>query len=158
LSVSGSCEIASTSSPAGPLLAPAIAELGALPPDAPERAVAEDILVRLQHQLRQKPTRTRKEEEFIVTMYKNWEDARIEGRTEARAETQADAVLTVLRVRGIAVPLAVRKRVLAEKDPKQLKGWLEKAVLATSIEDVIGTRSRPRRRAPTASTARARAR
>lgn len=37
-------------------------------------------------------------------MYKSWEDA--------RTETRADAVLTVLRVRGIVVPDAARKRIL----------------------------------------------
>lgn len=138
---------------AGPLLTPAIAELRSLPPDAPERAVAEGILVRLQHALRKKPVRNRNEKEFIVKMYKSWED----GKDEARIETQADAVLTVLRVRGVPVPVAVRKRILAEKDLKQLKSWLARAVIATSIEDVIGARSR-RRSVPPAPTARARAR
>jgi hypothetical protein len=36
-------------------------------------------------------------------------------------------VLTVLRVRGIAVPDGARERILAEKDMTQLKRWLEKA-------------------------------
>lgn len=70
-----------------------------------------------------------------MTVYKSWEDARTEGRAEARAND----VLTVLRVRRIAVPAAARKRILAEKDPKQLERWLEKASIATSIEGVIGT-------------------
>ncbi|HSK00551.1 MAG TPA: hypothetical protein VK932_04895, partial [Kofleriaceae bacterium] len=142
---------------AGPLLAPAIAELRALPPDAPERAVAEGILLRLQHALRQQPVRSRKEKEFIVKMFKSWEEGKDEARAEGRIETQADAVLAVLRVRGIPVPIPVRKRIRAEKDLQQLKSWHAKAVVATSIEDVIGTRSR-RRSAPAASTARARAR
>ena len=126
---------------AGPLLAQAIEDLGTLRPSAPERAVAERILVRLQHTLGKKPTRTREEQEFIVTMYETWEEARIAARTEARAETQAEAVLTVLRARGIAVSVAVRKRILAEKDLKQLKRWLAKASVATSLEEVIGKRS-----------------
>jgi hypothetical protein len=67
---------------------------------------------------------------------KSWE----EGRAEARAETWADSVLTVLRVRGIAVPAASHDRILAEKDLEQLKRWLEKAVVATSIADVIDDR------------------
>jgi hypothetical protein len=142
---------------AGPLLAPAIAELATLPPDAPERSVAEDILLRLQHALRQKPTPTRKEKEFIVTMYKTWEEGRTEarnagriegrvegrneGRNEGRVETRSKDVLTVLRARGIAVPVAARRRILAEKDPKQLERWLKKASVATSIEGVIGSRT-----------------
>jgi hypothetical protein len=122
---------------AGPLLKQAIEDLGALPANAHERAVAERILLDLQHVLRQKPLRTPEEEEFMVTMHHSWEDA----RSETRAETRAEDVLTVLQVRGIAVPTAARKRILAQKDLKQLMRWLKKASVATSIEDVIGTRS-----------------
>jgi hypothetical protein len=68
-----------------------------------------------------------------MAMLKSWE----EGKAEARAETQAAAVLTVLDVRGVAVPEAARARILAEKDMKQLKRWLEKAAVAASIADVI---------------------
>ena len=63
--------------------------------------------------------------------------SREEGKAEARTETQANAVLTVLRVRGIAVPDAARQRIVAEKDLEQLKRWLEKAVIASSIAEVI---------------------
>jgi hypothetical protein len=68
-----------------------------------------------------------------MAMLKSWE----EGKAEARAETQADAVLTVLRVRGIAVPEAARQRIVAEKDLEQLKRWHEKAITASSIAEVI---------------------
>ncbi|HWO25034.1 MAG TPA: hypothetical protein VNO30_40115 [Kofleriaceae bacterium] len=50
-------------------------------------------------------------------------------------------MLTVLRVRGIAVPVAVRKRILAEKNLKQQERWLAKACVAESIKEVIGKRS-----------------
>jgi hypothetical protein len=46
-------------------------------------------------------------------------------------------VLTVLRVRGIAVPDAARQRIVAEKDLEQLKRWHEKAITASSIAEVI---------------------
>jgi hypothetical protein len=118
---------------AGPLLAQAIEELSALPPNAHERVVAEQILVNLQHALGQQPRRTPEEQEFIVTMYKTWE--------EGRAETRADAVLTVLRVRGIAVPEAVRKRILAQKDLQRLERWLERAAIAASVGEVIDDRA-----------------
>ena len=94
--------------------------------------MAEHILVRLQHAFGKKPKPTREEQEFIVTMYESWEDA--------RAEAKAEAVLTALRVRRIAVPVAARKRILAEKSLKQLDRWHEKAILATSLEEVIGKR------------------
>jgi len=80
-----------------------------------------------------------------VTMRRSWEDARTEGRTEGRiegrAEAQANAVLTVLRARGIAVSDAARKRILTQKDLQRLERWLEKATLATSIGDVINDRA-----------------
>jgi len=60
-----------------------------------------------------------------------------EGRAEGRAEEAARALLTVLRVRGIAVPDAVRERILAQKDPERLERWLEKAAVAASVTAVI---------------------
>jgi len=60
------------------------------------------------------------------------------GRDEGRAEEAARAVLTVLRVRGIAVPEAARERILAEKDPARLERWHERAILAVSVADVLG--------------------
>jgi hypothetical protein len=66
-------------------------------------------------------------------MQRSWEDARTEGRTEARAKD----VLTVLRIRGIAVSDGARQRIQSQRDPEQLERWLEKAIVATSIGDVI---------------------
>jgi len=69
-------------------------------------------------------------------MYKTWE----KGRAEARTEAQANAVLMVLRVRGIAgiaVPDAARARILAQTDLQRLQRWLENASVATSIAEVI---------------------
>ncbi len=60
-----------------------------------------------------------------------------EGRTEGRTEASARALLTVLRVRGIAVPDAVRERILAQKDPERLERWLEKAVVASSVGAIL---------------------
>jgi len=130
---------------AGPLLAQAVNELAALPKDAHERAVAEPVLLAFQHALERNPSRPPDEQEFIVAMYKTWEEgraeARIEGRTEGRiegrTEGQANAVLTVLRVRGIAVPDPARLRILAQTDPARLERWLEQAITATSVTDLI---------------------
>ncbi|HEX4960206.1 MAG TPA: hypothetical protein VF173_05160 [Thermoanaerobaculia bacterium] len=60
-----------------------------------------------------------------------------QGRAEGRAEEAARNLLTVLRVRGIAVPDAVRERILAQKDPELLERWLEKAAVAASVAAVI---------------------
>ena len=141
---------------AGPLLAQAIKDLSELPPKGHERTVAERILLGLQDSLRKQPKRNRKEQEFIVAMHKTWEEARAEartkalneglteGRAEGRAEAQANAVLTALRVRGIAVSEAVRKRILAQKELPRLERWLEKAIVATSLGEVIDDRAEDR--------------
>ena len=120
---------------AGPLLAKAIADLGALPEDAHERAVAEHIVVHLQQIIARKQDRTPEEEELI--MHHTWNEARALGRDEGRAEARVRDVLAVLRVRGIAVPDVARERILAEKDPIRLERWLERAILAGSIAEVI---------------------
>jgi hypothetical protein len=60
-----------------------------------------------------------------------------QGRAEGRAEEAARNLLTVLRVRGIAVPDAVRERILAQKDPERLERWLEKATIAASAAAIV---------------------
>jgi hypothetical protein len=126
---------------AGPLLARAIEELAALPARAHERVVATQTLLDLQHALGRKPSPTAEEREFIVTMHDAWEKAqekvREEGLNEGRAEAAARAVLTALRVRGLAVPEAMRERILAQKDPERLERWLERAIVAASLAEVL---------------------
>jgi hypothetical protein len=126
---------------AGPVLADAVADLAALPADAHERAVAEQILVHLEHALGRKPSRTPEEEEFIVNMKGTWEKAREKaqelGLKQGRTEARAGDVLTVLRVRGIAVPDVARERILTQNDPELLERWLERAILAVSVAEVI---------------------
>jgi hypothetical protein len=121
----------------GPLFSDALADLAALPEDAHERTVAEAPLAELQQRLGKKRRRTREEEEFVMSMQGTWKEARKQGRDEGRAEEGARAVLAVLRVRGIAVPDAANERILAEKDPARLERWLERAVLAVSVADVL---------------------
>lgn len=106
----------------GPLLAPAVEELAALPSGAIERVVAEPVLLDFQRMLGQNPSQDAEEQEFIMAMHKTWK----EGKTQARAEARANAVLTVLRVRGIAVPDAVRQQILAQQDLQRLEQWLER--------------------------------
>lgn len=53
------------------------------------------------------------------------------------ADGEAQAILTVLDERGVAVPAEARDRILACTDPSQLTTWLRRAVRATSIEDVL---------------------
>lgn len=60
-----------------------------------------------------------------------------EGRAKGYAEAVARAVLTVLEARGLAVPDAIRERILIQKDPERLERWLEKAVVASSVDEVF---------------------
>jgi hypothetical protein len=59
------------------------------------------------------------------------------GITKGRTEEAARNLLAVLRVRGIAVPEAIREHILAQKDPERLERWLEKAVVAASVTAVF---------------------
>lgn len=56
---------------------------------------------------------------------------------EGESKGSARAVLTVLRVRGIHVPDAVRERILAERDPARIERWQERAVTGASLGEVI---------------------
>lgn len=94
------------------------------------------LLLNLSHALGKKPSRTPEEQEFIVRTLGTWEQAREMGR----AEEAAQALLTVLRVRGIEVPDEVCARFLAQKKPDRLERWLERAVVASSIDEVLRKR------------------
>lgn len=126
----------------GPLLPQTVVEVAALPRDAYVRAVAEPVLLAFEHVVGHKPNRTPDEQEFIMAMRSSWwEEAYAQGRTEGRTEARADAVLTVLRVRGIAVSDAARERILAQRDLSCLKRWEERAVTAASVDEVLDERS-----------------
>jgi hypothetical protein len=62
---------------------------------------------------------------------------RDEGRDEGRKLASARSVLTVLRTRAIDVPEQTRQRVFAEQDIQRLEQWLERAVTATTLNDVF---------------------
>lgn len=126
---------------AGPLLAPATQELRALPANAPERAVAEKILLKFQRFLEDQPHQTPTEQEFIKAMLKTWEDAGAESHAAGSAHTRAHDLLTVLQARSIPISAAARKRILEQKNLKQLERWLKRASVATSLEEVLGSRA-----------------
>ena len=88
--------------------------------------------------LGQEPSEDPEEQEFMLDLLNGWKNAHTEGRTES----QANAVLTVLRVRGIPVSNATRERILTEKDLPCLERWLERAITAMSIAEVLDDPSR----------------
>ena len=59
------------------------------------------------------------------------------GLAEGRAEGLAQALLTILAVRGVAVPEAARERILGTQDPETLDRWLLRAGTAMSLEEVL---------------------
>lgn len=65
---------------------------------------------------------------------KTWEEHKADGRVEA----SVDALFTVLETRGLVVSEAARARILAERDGEQLKRWHQRAITASSVEDVLG--------------------
>jgi hypothetical protein len=60
-----------------------------------------------------------------------------QGYAEGYAKGIAQSVLIILEARGLAVPDAIRERILAEKDPVRLDRWLERAVVASSVDEVF---------------------
>ena len=121
----------------GPALPAALADLAELPAGAYEREVASMDVVELRQALGSNPNRTVEEEEFIVSTQNVVEKLREEGRDEGEVIARARDVLTVLRVRGIAVPDAARERIIAQTSPDRLERWLERAVVAASVGEVI---------------------
>jgi len=126
---------------AGPLVPHVIAELSVLPADAHEHAVADQILLRFKREIRKKPNPTQAEKEFLVAMYRTWEDARKDahkkGHKEGRELERKNALLTVLHSRGIPVSDTERERILAETAPDRVTRWLERAAVAGSLAAVL---------------------
>src|SRR5262249_48224442 len=118
---------------AGPLLPQAIEDLAALPADAHERAVAEQILLHLQHALGKKPSRTPEEQEFIVSMQNTWEKARDEGgRAHARAMLRR-----VLSMRKLAPSRQDEAQIDSCDDLETLDRWIEQAMIAQSVAEAL---------------------
>jgi hypothetical protein len=142
---------------AGTTLKRALADLRALPPDAPERRLALPILLRLRLDIPADPAKQSKSDrEFLMTT-KEFDryleelelKGRKEGRDEGRGEGFAEAVLAAYRVRFGAPPAALVAAVEGEGDHAKLQGWLE-LVMMRSAEDVAAALQQPktRRRVP----------
>jgi flagellar biosynthesis/type III secretory pathway protein FliH len=93
------------------------------------------------------------ERALIITVMESWAAAKVAAKAETRAEALAqakaagraagrvagrvDSMITVLRARGIAVPDSAHERIRSQKDIELLTKWYERAILASSIEDVF---------------------
>ncbi len=60
------------------------------------------------------------------------------GLLRGRDKGFAEALLVVLRVRGISATEQTRQRIVAEQDMQRIELWLERAVTANSLDDVFG--------------------
>ena len=118
---------------AGPLLAPALKEVAALPPTAPARVIAEPVLLQLQQILGQDPTPDPDEQEFIMAMIKSWEESRAEGRQEGFREM----LLRLLRLRfGSEVDADVEQRV-ATASVGQIEAWTVRLLSAPTLAELL---------------------
>jgi hypothetical protein len=62
----------------------------------------------------------------------------LEGEARGKAEGKAEALLAVLRARGVALSQGERERILACEDTKKLDVWIERAVVATRAAELFG--------------------
>ncbi|MCM6772215.1 hypothetical protein NDR86_01850 [Nocardia sp. CDC141] len=60
-----------------------------------------------------------------------------EGVAEGEAKGEAKALLAVLAARGIDVPAELEARVRECGDPETLEGWIQRAVIADSIDEIF---------------------
>lgn len=132
---------------AGRTLKRAIADVRALPPDAPEHRLALPILVSLRLELLADPAEpTQIDREFLMTTQEI--DKYLEERDQkARNEELAEAVLTVYRLRFGAPPAALVAAVEGASDHAALQRLLE-LVSTRSAEDVATALRRPRTKQP----------
>ncbi|XXX75411.1 hypothetical protein WMF30_47960 [Sorangium sp. So ce134] len=98
----------------GRLLREALADLAALPDDAWEKSIAKPLLVHFRLGGQEPAIDEYEVSAEIRAWFEDYEKKlRAEERKEGRVEEAARAVLTALRVRGIAVPDVTRERILA---------------------------------------------
>ncbi|AKT38687.1 hypothetical protein [Chondromyces crocatus] len=101
--------------------------------DAERAAMYSDLVVAsLNEAARRKlESMVKREYVFQTELVKRW----VEQGTEAgKLEAKAQAVLDVLEARGLAVPAAVRERVLGSTDLTELDGWIRRAAVVSGVE------------------------
>jgi hypothetical protein len=64
-------------------------------------------------------------------------EGKAEGKAEGLAEGRTKSLLTVLEARGFAVDDALERRILAETDLDLLDGWIRRAAVAATLDEVF---------------------
>jgi hypothetical protein len=119
---------------AGAVLKQAIAELEALPEDAPERRLALPILLRLRFSLPGDPAKqTSDDQEFLM----NTQDIVENFRREAMYEGQRTLFLRLLRRRFGAEVDAETERRVAAATGEQLEVWAERVWSASTLTEIL---------------------
>lgn len=111
----------------------ALRELDAGPLSEAQRQPWIDILADVRYLFDEEPNLSPEEQTIVTELRQRWERE----KAELRAESKAEAILTVLTTRGFKVSEYVRQRVLGCKDPSVLDRWLAKAVTAASDAEVV---------------------
>ncbi|MFO0580301.1 MAG: hypothetical protein U1A78_40530 [Polyangia bacterium] len=111
----------------------ALRELDALPLTEAQRQPWIDILADVRYLFDEEPNLSPEEQTIVTELRQRWERE----KAELRAESKAEAILTVLKARGFKVSDSVRQRVLGCKDAGTLELWLTRAATATSDTEVI---------------------
>ena len=78
------------------------------------------------------------EEGLAKGLAKGRAEGQATGRAEGMAKGRAEYVLRTLTVRGIQVDSQVRERILSCTDLATLDRWFERALGATTLDDVLG--------------------
>jgi hypothetical protein len=127
---------------AGRVLTQAIAQLKALPADAPERLLALPILLRLRLEILDDPAaRTPDDQEFLMhtqDIVENWRREAIqEGRQEGRQEGFRELLLRQLRLRFGHLVDAHAERRVATASAEQLDTWAARVLTAATLAELF---------------------
>lgn len=136
---------------AGRTLKQAIADLRALPQDAPERLLALPILVRLRLEISADPLKqTKSDREFLMNtqdvekyLQQLHNEGLEKGREKGRDEGFAQAVVAAYQARFGAPPAALVAAVERARDHAELERWLQ-LVITRSADEVSSALRRPR--------------
>ncbi len=107
-------------------------ELDALAPDDPQGQAWVDILAEVRYLIEQVPDLSLEEQAVMTELRQRWERE----KADLRSSTKAEAILAVMKARGLAVSEGVRTRVLACRDLGILDRWLVRAATAASDTEV----------------------
>jgi hypothetical protein len=116
----------------------AIAELQALPPEAPERRLALPVLLRLRLTVPTDPVQqTSDDQEFLMNTQDIVETWRREAIQEGLERGERKVLLRQLRRRfGAEVDGEIERRVAAAP-PEQLEVWAERVLSAATLTEVL---------------------